>query len=301
MMNLEGAPQPLAKVDIAKLGLAERWILSRLDDTIREVTRAIDAYEFNLAAMKLYQFIWHEFCDWYVELSKAPLKAGGEAQANARWVLINVFDKMLRLLHPFMPFVSEEIWQVIRPYLDEQDLAAHLPVAKYPEASATNPLSPAEETAMNHCIEATEAINSLRSLLGWHPGQRVRALIKRASSDSYDQFKPWIPYAMTLAKLESLEYAANQDGNVVFTQVSFGDVGVAAPDGYDFEVARQKLRKQLAEVDKHFNQHEARLNDQKFLTKADPETRTEVEQRREALRGQQHLLKEQLEQLGERA
>jgi len=216
-------------------------------------------------------------------------------------VLINVFDKMLRVLHPFMPFVSEEIWQVIRPYLDEPNLAPHLPIAKYPEPSATNPLSAAEELAMNHCIEATEAINSLRSLLGWHPGQRVKAFIKRASVTSFDQFKPWIPYVITLAKLEGVEYTANQDANVVFTQVSFGDVGVAAPEGYDFEVARQKLRKQLAEVDKHFSQHEARLNDQRFLEKADAETRTEVEQRREALRGQQYLLKEQLQQLGEPA
>ena len=177
MMNLEAAPQPLPKVDVAELGLAERWILSRLDDTIREVSNSIDAYEFNVAAMKLYQFIWHEFCDWYIELSKEPLKAGGERQSGARWILINVFDKMLRLLHPFMPFVSEEIWQVIRPYLDEPNLAQHLPIAKYPEPSPANPLSDAEELAMNHCIEATEAINSLRSLLGWHPGQRVTAMI----------------------------------------------------------------------------------------------------------------------------
>ncbi len=301
MMNLDGAPQPLPKVEVAKLGLAERWILSRLDDTIREVSQSIDAYEFNVAAMKLYQFIWHEFCDWYIELSKEPLKAGGERQSGARWILINVFDKMLRLLHPFMPFVSEEIWQVIRPYLDEPNLAAHLPIAKYPEPSATNPLSDTEEVAMNHCIEATEAINSLRSLLGWQPGQRVTAFIKRASAASSAEFEVWRPYAKTLAKLESLEYVATQDSNVVFTQISLGDVGVAAPDGYDFELARQKLRKQLAEVDKHFIQHEARLNDQRFLEKADPETRTEVEQRREALRGQQYLLKEQLQQLGETA
>jgi valyl-tRNA synthetase len=303
MMNLEGAPQPLPKVEIAKLGLAERWILSRLDDTIREVSSSIDAYEFNVAAMKLYQFIWHEFCDWYIELSKEPLKAGGDAQAGARWVLINVFDKMLRLLHPFMPFVSEEIWQVIRPYLDEPNLAAHLPIARYPEPSATNPLSGEERAAMNRCIEATEAINSLRSLLGWHPGQRVRAFAKRMSVASFSEFDRWLPYAKTLAKLEDVTHALNEypDANTVFTQLSFGDVGIAAPEGYDFEIARQKLRKQLAEVVKHFDQHEARLNDERFIAKADPETRTEVEQRREALRGQQHLLKEQLQQLGESA
>ena len=273
MMNLEDAPQPLPRVEVAKLGLAERWILSRLDDTIREVSQSIDAYEFNVAAMKLYQFIWHEFCDWYIELSKEPLKAGGERQSGARWILINVFDKMLRLLHPFMPFVSEEIWQVIRPYLDEPNLAAHLPIAKYPEPSATNPLSDAEEVAMNHCIEATEAINSLRSLLGWQPGQRVTASIKRASAASAAEFE----FGVRMPRLSQNSKVSNtcprpSDSNVVFTQISLGDVGVAAPDGYDFELARQKLRKELAEVDKHVIQHEARLNDPRFLDKADPET-----------------------------
>jgi len=81
------------------------------------------------------------------------------------------------MLHPFMPFVSEEIWQVIRPYRMSR-ISQHICHRKISEASATNPLSAAEETAMNHCIEATEAINSLRSLLGWHPGHRVNAVIK---------------------------------------------------------------------------------------------------------------------------
>jgi valyl-tRNA synthetase len=306
MMNLDGAPEPLPKVEIAKLGLAERWILSRLDDTIREVSKSIDAYEFNIAAMKLYQFIWHEFCDWYIELSKEPLKAGGERQAAARWVLINIFDKMLRLLHPFMPFVSEEIWQVIRPYIDEHNLAAHLPIAKYPEPSATNPLSPAEEVAMSHCIEATEAINSLRSLLGWHPGQRVTAMIKRTGATDADEIASghwyaWQPYAMTLAKLETLRSDSTGLNRAVFSRLAWADVGVDAPDGYDFQVARQKLQKQLDEVGKHAAQHEARLNDSRFMTKADPETRVEVAQRFEGLQAQRKLLSEQLRQLEERA
>ena len=301
MMNLDDARRPLASVEIAKLGLAERWILSRLDDAIREVTRAIDEYEFNLAAKKLYQFIWHEFCDWSIELSKEPLKAGGERQAGARWVLVNVFDKMLRLLHPFMPFVSEEIWQVIRPYLDEPNLAAHLPIAKYPEASATNPLSAAEETAMNHCIEATEAINSLRSLLGWHPGQRVNVVIKATGATDAKELESWGRYAMTLAKVETLNFDATELNRAVFTHLTWADVGVEAPEGYDFEVARQKLQKQLDEVGKHAAQHEARLKDSRFMSKADPETKVEVAQRFEGLQAQQKLLTAQLQQLGENA
>jgi valyl-tRNA synthetase len=301
MMNLEGAPQPLPRPRHEQLSLADRWILSRLDDATAGVSGSIDAYEFNVAAMKLYQFIWHEFCDWYIELSKEPLKASGERQAATRWVLINVFDKMLRLLHPFMPFVSEEIWQVLRLYLDEPKLAAHLPIAKYPEPSATNPLSAEEAVAMNRCIEATEAINSLRSLLGWHPGQRVNGVINPNDSVDVREIETWRGYAMTLAKLERLTVGKPTGNRAVAGHLLWADVAIDAPEGFDFEVARQKLRKQLAEVEKHFSQHEARLNDQKFLTKADPETRTEVEQRRNALRDQQHLLKEQLRRLGEAA
>jgi valyl-tRNA synthetase len=301
MMNLDGAPQPLPHVDVATLGLAERWILSRLDATIREVTRAIDAYEFNLAAMRLYQFIWHEFCDWYIELSKEPLKSGGDRQAGARWVLITVFDKMLRLLHPFMPFVSEEIWQVIRPYLDEPNLAPHLPIAKYPDASATNPLSATEETAMNHCIEATEAINSLRSLLGWHPGQRVRASIKRARLEGREELELWRHYAMTLAKLESLDYEAAPNARVVPSRLAWADVGVEAPEGYNFDLAKEKLRKNLAEVVKHLTQHAARLDDPKFRSNADPSTVAETVERLAQLGTERQMLTEKLRQLDDSA
>ena len=126
LMNLEGAPKPIPAVEAAQLSLADRWILSGLDRTIRDVTAAIDAYEFNRAAMVVYQFIWHEFCDWFIELSKEPLKAGGERQAAARYVLVNCFDRTLRILHPFMPFISEEIWQALRPYMSEANLSDHL-------------------------------------------------------------------------------------------------------------------------------------------------------------------------------
>jgi len=294
MMNLEGAPQPLPKIEIASLGLAERWILSRLDDTIREVSDSIDAYEFNVAAMKLYQFIWHEFCDWYIELSKEPLKAGGEPQAGARWVLINVFDKMLRLLHPFMPFVSEEIWQVIRPYIDEPNLAAHLPIAKYPEPSATNPLSAAEELAMNHCIEATEAINSLRSLLGWHPSQLVDGVISQRGL--LDETYMWIKYAKVLGKLGTVELQ-NSGHRIVLISLPWADIGIRVPPEFDYRRTREKLKKDLEEVLKHATQHEARLNDSKFMQKADADTVDSVGARFQELKAQRVRLEQQIQQL----
>ena len=139
LMNLEGAPEPVEQIELPRLSLAERWILSRLNAAIRAVTSAIDAYEFNVAALSVYQFIWHEFCDWYIELSKEPLKSGGEGQAGARYVLVHCFDNMLRLLHPFMPFISEEIWQTLRPYLNDSNISDHLAVAHWPGSVRPTP------------------------------------------------------------------------------------------------------------------------------------------------------------------
>jgi len=301
MMNLDDAPQPLPPVDVAKLGLAERWILSRLDAAVGDVTKAIDAYEFNNAALIVYQFIWHEFCDWYIELAKDPLKAGGEAQAGARYALLQCFDGLLRILHPFMPFISEEIWQALRPYFPAKELSEHLAVAKFPTPAPAPWLSEDEAATMNNCIGATQAVNSLRSLLGWNPGQRVQTVMKRMTEESFAQFQPWLPYLKVLTKSEAVTFERIAPGKrVIFAHIErLGDVGIEAPDAFDFDVARKKLRKQLDEVTKYERQHEARLQDENFLRKADPETVTEAQQRREVLRGQNYLLSEQLRQIEE--
>ncbi len=299
LMNLEGAPQPIAPVDKAQLGLAERWILSRLDDAVRAVTAAIDAYEFNTAALAVYEFIWHEFCDWYIELSKESLKTEGPARDAARHVLVRCFDQMLRLLHPFMPFVSEELWQAIRPYLDEPGLAAHLPIAKFPIAQVREILSADEELAMRHCIEATEAINSLRSLLGYKPGDRIKAIIRRFRPEArLEEFPRWRSYAMTLCKAASFEYAS-EDGirDAVFAPLGWADVGVEKPAGFDSAKTLEKLHKQLQEVERFASQHEKRLNDSGFQAKADEDTKAEVAQRFADLKSQQERLREQIGRL----
>ncbi len=299
MMNLEGAPQPIAPVGEASLGLAERWILSRLDDAVRAVTAAIDAYEFNTAALAVYQFIWREFCDWYIELAKEPLKAGGANRDAARYVLVRCFDQMLRLLHPFMPFVTEELWQVIRPYVDEADLAPHLPIAKFPIPAEQGIMTADEDLAMRHCIEATEAINSLRSLLGCHPGEKVTALIRPAggTSDGFTaEFAMWRRYCEVMGKAESLQLASSgaQSPGMVTYVLEWCEVAVKAPEKFDFEKARSALKKKLDEVNVHYDQHLKRLNNPDFVAKAAPEMQEQIQQRAAELSGQQKLLQEQL-------
>ena len=300
LMNLEGAPQPLPPIENAKLGLAERWILSRLDAAIAKVTQEIEAYEFNNAALTVYQFIWHEFCDWYIELSKEPLKAGGERQAAARLVLVTCFDRMLRILHPFMPFISEEIWQTIRPYLGEADLSEHLAVAKFPEPTVAFKLNPEEADAMDRCIGTTEAINSLRSLAGHHPGQRVAAIIRYDTNGGSDHLDAWREYAMVLGKttqLDVLSVSTPRPEQMVFAPLAWAEVGIEAPEGFDFDKARGAVRKKLDEVRGHLGRHQVRFENPGFRAKADAETVAEIAEKIEELTAQEQVLRAQLEQL----
>ncbi len=309
MMNLADAPQPLPKVDPSQMSLADRWILDRLNEAIREVTTAIDAYEFNVAAMKVYDFIWHEFCDWHIELSKDALKAGGDRQAAARYVIIHGFDHMLRLLHPFMPFVSEEIWQVIRPYIDDAELAPNLPVAKFPKPGEEHALGGAEAIAMQHCIEATEAVNSLRALVGIHPGQRVSAILRprtASNGDSHPGFAAEIErfrdYAATMAKIDRLEiYSADKPlpNGIITSVLDWCEISIQAPADFDFEKAKTVVAKKLGEVSGYHEQHLKRLGNPDFMAKAAPEMREETQQRALELETQRRLLSEQLRILGE--
>ncbi|MGH7949620.1 MAG: valine--tRNA ligase [Candidatus Binataceae bacterium] len=309
LMNLEDAPKPLPAVETEKASLAERWILSRLDKAIREVTAAIDSYEFNVASMAVYQFIWHEFCDWFIELSKEPLKAGGERQAFARVVLVQCFDKLLRLLHPFMPFVSEELWQALRPYLGERGLSEHLAVAKFPTPAERDPLPKGEARAMTRCIETAEAINSLRALLGYHPGERVEAFVRPAATDGgrdawadfKREFDDWRPYAATMARASRLDVlapgAAAPRGGVTAV-LEWGEVSVSAPAGFDFGRAREALRRKLAEIEGHHERQVRRLANPDFMAKAEPDVKDQVERRAGELETQRKLLSEQLRLLG---
>jgi valyl-tRNA synthetase len=202
-----------------------------------------------------------------------------------------------------MPFISEEIWQALRPYLNEMNLSEHLAVAKFPVAAEFASMSEAEALAMEHCIEATETISSLRALVGWAPGERARAVIKRLGlngSSGSEEFKLWREYAATLGRLESFENQGVFDKRVVSMPLDWADVGIEPPEKFDFEVAKERLRKKLAEVEKHAAQHAARIDNDGFKTRADPETQKEVQDRLVALKMEKSRLEQQLRQLGER-
>ncbi|HUO04684.1 MAG TPA: valine--tRNA ligase [Candidatus Binataceae bacterium] len=282
MMNLEGASQPLALPSRGELTLADRWILNRLACTIADVAAEIDQYHFNTAAMAVYHFAWHEFCDWYVELSKEPLRSSNSSAARTRWVLVECLDKLLRLLHPFMPFLTEEIWQFLRPYLSEEGLSGHLAVASFP-TDLEYGLSPEDNLAMIHCVETTETINSLRSLLGLGPGQRTTAVLKPKVAGanlletvSNTEFAEWRSYSTTRATLDNfelLEPTAVMPPRLLPWVLKWGELGVKAPDSFDFSKAISAIEKRMNETAAILTAHRKRESDPGFQQKADEETK----------------------------
>ncbi|MFQ5668061.1 MAG: valine--tRNA ligase, partial [Candidatus Binatia bacterium] len=167
LMNADGEDQAegtlaIDSPDGDELALPERWILSRLQAVIDDVRNALTTYRFNDAALVLYQFIWHEYCDWYVELSKIALYGPDRtSKRRVQAVLVHTLERALRLLHPFMPFVTEEIWQV----LPGAKPAGSIMIASYPRAEAARRDATAEG-AVQHLIEVVRSVRNIRSELG---------------------------------------------------------------------------------------------------------------------------------------
>src|SRR5439155_1484877 len=193
LMNVEGAGSAAPAVaDTLSRGerppdaaLPDRWILSRLERATAEVRDALDAYRFNDAAVRLYQFTWNEFCDWYVEAAKIPLGAGCAAAERTRGVLLHVLERLLRLLHPTMPFISEEIWQAVVAEGWGAARAARFPqsimVAEYPRPLGTL-LDDAAEAEMGRLMALVRAVRNLRSELSLPPSRRLAAEVFAADA-----------------------------------------------------------------------------------------------------------------------
>jgi valyl-tRNA synthetase len=211
---------------------------------------------------------------------------------------VRCFDQVLRLLHPFMPFISEELWQAFRPFLSESNLSEHLAVAHWPKRMEQDSLSTTEAEAMERCIAATQAVNSLRSLVGHHPGQRVNTFLSFNATDG--DIEAWKPYAMALGKIANLEIRASETRRppgVVFASVGWADVGVQAPAGFDFDKARGVLGKKLDEVRVHLNRNKNRFENPEFRAKADADTVADIAEKLEQLKAQETMLEGQLRQL----
>ncbi len=257
-------PPPLGRGREPQLGLADRWILSRLQGAIEETRAALAAYRFNDAASALYRFIWGDVCDWYLELSKPALYGSDEAAKQAvRATLTTVLDQTLRLLHPFMPFVTEEIWQALpiaRP-------TASICIAPYPQADASRRDADAE-ARVGELIAAVSAIRNIRSELGIAPTTPLNVHV--AADGQGERVRAIEAFIKVLAKVGNVELlAAERPSGEPSTVVNgLGEVFVSLRGVVDPAAVRDRLEKDLAKADKELKGVDAKLSRADFVDKA---------------------------------
>ena len=289
----QGRP-PIANLlsQTSNLQLPERWILSRHNRLIAEVTRLFEDYNFGEAGRQIYDFLWGEYCDWFIEISKIRLYGDDEeAQDTARQVLVRVLERTMRLLHPFMPFITEEIWQHL-PHEGEA-----LIVAPWPEAEPTDQ---AAEAQMALIMEIVRAIRNARAEYKVEPGRRIEAII--AAGEEYELLSGQKDILITTARLDANNLHIASTLETKPTQalaLVVGGVEVYLPLAgmVDLAKERQRLAAEIEEVTTGIAGSEKLLANEDFLAKAPAQV---VERERNKLAGyrqRQAKLQERLRSL----
>ena len=247
-----------------------RWIRSRLSRAIAEVDQALADYRFDLASSALYEFVWHEFCDWYLELAKPALadEADTATRASTRRTLAEVLDATLRLLHPFVPFVTEEIWQRIRtPLALETDFLA---TAGWPDAGRIDDQAEGDAEWLKAVIMA---VRSARTELGLAPGKPMPLLVQQAAGEDVARFERFGDLVRRLARLDKIELVdATRDAADCAVQLC-GEMRLLIPLAglVDIEAELARLTKQLERERKGLQQVSAKLANERFIANAPAE------------------------------
>lgn len=264
-MNIDGHD---VKNELPKeLTAEDKWIVSTLNTVTGEVTENLEKYELGIAVQKLYDFIWDCLCDWYIELAKARLQTEGESAQNARQVLVWVLDKALKLLHPFMPFITEEIWQAL-PHEGETIMLQQFPVYSednsYPEAARE----------MSMVMEAIKAIRNRRSEMNVPPSRKAKIFI---AAKEQKPFENGSSFFCRLASANEVNVAESFDIDGAVTIVT-ADAKIYIPmdELVDKDAELKRLNKELEAARKDLEFNEKKLNNQGFMAKAPEKVVAEV-------------------------
>ena len=246
-----------------KLELEDKWILSKLNTLIREVTDNMDAFELGVASAKVYDFIWDNYCDWFIELTKNRLNSEDPAaRENAQNVLCYVLIETLKLLHPFMPFITEEIYQAL-PHTEE-----FLMLSKWPEYGEALSF-PAEEEAMQNIIEAITAIRARRNEMNVGPGRKVHYTIATAHSD---EFTAGIPFFTRLASASDVTIVGADEipaaDGMVEVDTHAARIFMPLAELVDFEKELARIAREKANAEKQLAGIMNKLNNPGFMAKA---------------------------------
>ena len=271
MMNLSIEKNELPET----LELEDKWILSRLNDVIREVCENMDHFELGVAAGKIYDFIWDDYCDWYIELTKPRLNSGDEAASrSAQQVLLYVLTEILKLLHPFTPFITDEIWQAL-PHEGEALMVQDYPA--YREALSF----PVDAQRFETVMEAIKAVRARRSEMNVPPSRKAHLMIVTDENEAFEAGTSYITKLAYASEVSVLHEVPADADKMVTAVTDNARMFMPMADLVDLEKERQRLEKELANAEKQLQGQIAKLSNQNFVTRA-PEAVVNTEREKQA-------------------
>ncbi|PCJ36954.1 MAG: valine--tRNA ligase [Moraxellaceae bacterium] len=301
LMNTEDQDNGINNEPV-ELSLADRWIISRLQQTEKSVSHAIDEFRFDHASQTIYEFIWNEYCGWYLELSKPILTSDDssvEAKRGTRRTLLRVLETTLRLVHPMMPFITEEIWQQIAPMVS-QDHADSIMLAPMPEADESA-IDAQAEADIEWVKGAITGIRNIRGEMNISDNKVIPVLLRNGNADDQQRFNANAQFLTSLAKLESLTWlSANDEAPMSATQL-VGEMEVLVPMAglidKDAELAR--LNKEIDRLKADIERAEKKLTNPKFVDKAPTAVVAKEKQKVEDAKSALATLEEQATKISE--
>ena len=293
LMNMEGYNKD---AELAPYTLADKWILSRLQDTVKGVTGLLERFELGEAGRAIYDFIWSEVCDWYIEIAKPRLynKEAAAERATAQHVLATVLVSAMKLLHPYMPFITEEIYQCL-PHEAESIMISKWPVAD------ESLVDPEAERGMNAIMDSIKAIRNMRAEVNANPGKKIPAIML-VSEDLREVVAHNDSYIKLLGGIDNLELRplnGEKPENAMAAVVTGIEVYLPLAGLIDVEKETQRLSKELAAMEKDLQRAGSKLNNAGFLAKAPEDVIAKERAKYEELSGKIEAVKKRMAYLAE--
>ena len=291
LMNLsDDEPAPHIPENLA---LEDKWILSRFNALAMGVTDALEKYELGMAVQKLYDFIWDVFCDWYIEIAKTRLNGSDEAaKQTVKAVLVYVMSNTLKLLHPFMPFITEEIWQAL-PHTGESIM-----IAEWVKADDALRFS-AEEEEMERIMSAIKAVRNRRAEMNVAPSKKAKIFIETAYADTFEKGKVLFERLASASEVEvGAKFDDMDDAVSIITESARMYIPMAELVDFQAEIAR--LQKEKAGVEKELAMVNGKLSNENFVSKAPAAVVEGQRQSKARLEEKLALLDESLQNLEKR-
>ncbi|WP_205201370.1 valine--tRNA ligase [Azonexus hydrophilus] len=290
LMNVEG--QELGNGS-DELSFADRWIVSQLQRVEQEVERHFIDYRFDLIAQAVYKFVWDEFCDWYLEIAKVEIQTGNETQQRAaRRTLVRVLETILRLAHPLIPFITEELWQTVAPIAGAKTHDSIM-LAAYPQVDLAR-IDTAAEAKVDRLKALAYACRNLRGEMGISPAQRTPLLVAGGG----EEIREFAPILQALGKLSEVHIVDDMPADAVAPVAVVGEIRLMLQVEIDVAAEKERLKKEIEKLEKQIAIAQGKLGNESFVARAPAAVVEQEKQRVAEFTATLEKLKPQLTKLG---